>query len=859
MFDYTQYNYDELVEEITRILKEQGEWKDSYNSSTGQVLIQLLAAMTDQLHYMLERRTQESFLPTARLRSSVGAISNLLGYRPRRATSARGFVELSLLDDNGLVTTPEGNVIIPKYSTISLEDDRFVNINDININPTDEPPYVFEIKEGTISEMVIDTSDPDTTLSQNGYVLIHDFDYIDNDSFYIRANGIEYFDVRREINGEPALESLAFATGDDPVYDVRITNEGLQILFGDGTNGMQPTGELSIKWIDSKGSRVSVPSTGLEFEFSSSTLQDDETPANLYHYRMINNTPIEYGREPESISDTKRNAPNYIRSGARAVTKSDYVYWTKRSSIGGIIDATAFGEQETGTRVINANNVYITYLTSDGSTLSEENLIQLREYLDVYKGVTTHPVITPAEIIPLQINLRVKRSRYLSASNSEIYDYIRRKMIDKFKLKEGSLGNTVHLSDIYDYVTDLVMVKDGVTFPVVEYVTVGMRGLKKIEVPLVKTEETTVSLVGGHYGDRYVINVNGIRYAVNREQGESLDDVAWRLAKIISLNEGASARSEDNKVIVYLDGSIRRNEILWSNDLTNPYWVKRDSSIVVQGTGPDNNEPGFKLTATDRLNEHYIRADWLPIGLKTFTIRAKADELSEMQLSFNNHSDGRRSIAVFDLEEGVISSGTGFIEYQGEGWYECSIVDSVATGMDTIEIHLMRNGTTNFAGDGTEGLYIGMAQVTKTTVPVNYVGTKDEPVQVGPLIEPYTISLDGSTTPGSTHTDMHMKIPTHIIGINSSDQILPNSVELIKEDGEILVTDDGEGNFGTGTIDYKTGDIFIDVIPDGTYYLRYSQDIDDSFSASDRQVLVYHLPKDGISNPDQELSTIEII
>ena len=121
MLDYTNYDYQALVDRMTEILKDADGWGDAYQSSTGQTLIQLMADVTDHLHYMLERRTLESFLETAKLRSSIVARASDLGYRPERIKSHTGTLEVTLVDDNGDPTPAVGEVNLAAMKGITYE------------------------------------------------------------------------------------------------------------------------------------------------------------------------------------------------------------------------------------------------------------------------------------------------------------------------------------------------------------------------------------------------------------------------------------------------------------------------------------------------------------------------------------------------------------------------------------------------------------------------------------------------------------------------------------------------------------------------------------------------------------------
>jgi len=108
--NYTIYDFEQAVVQLQNRLQSKGAWLDIYRSSTGEMLIELLAYILNLGMYYTERRAEESYLPTARLRSSVRNLVQLLNYQPKRKTSATGNLVFS-------ITSPLTKIVyIPKYT-----------------------------------------------------------------------------------------------------------------------------------------------------------------------------------------------------------------------------------------------------------------------------------------------------------------------------------------------------------------------------------------------------------------------------------------------------------------------------------------------------------------------------------------------------------------------------------------------------------------------------------------------------------------------------------------------------------------------------------------------------------------------
>lgn len=861
-YDYTKYDYNALVAQARALLRSQGGWADAYQSSTGTVLIQLLAATVDQLSYYMERRVSESYLPTAKLQSSVGAISNLLGYRPTRAISASGDMQLRLIDSNNLTIIPAGNITIPKYSKIEFDGKNFVNTTEINISPLDTPPYTFIAKEGTVQELTYDPSDATGTLFQKGYILITDYEYIEENSLVITTPTQEFYDVKEPHDGAPALESLAFAGPTDPVYDLRITNEGLQLLFGDDINGAKPVGTLTVKYILSSGETVLIPSTELDFVFEQSKLVDDSIPVKEYTYELINTSSIDGAFEPESIEKTKKNAPDYIRSGARAVVGNDYSYWVRKSGIGGVVDCAVYGEQEVGISVINSNVVWVTVLNRSGTPLTNSEVQELRDYMDTYKTITTHLVIQPADIIPLAIKIRLKRSNFVTAANSEIFDFVKSSMNNLFVLDEGALARTIYHSDLVNYVTGLQIIKDGIGKDITQYANIEIKALEKIEFPLSKTDNSVISIDNGADGKDFIISINGKEYKQTWSASDTTTIVASALGARVAIDEFVETSVSTDTITISLDQTTRSNELTYSNDFSQSIYTFTGATYTFGSlNGPTNGAAdATKIEEDNTFADHGFNIV-ANSGPKTFSIYAISGEKTELHLSFYNTNDGERSATVYDLATGIVVSGTGTIETIAGGWYRCTISISSSTIADVIKVRNYSGSTTNYQGVTGEGIYVFGAQLVYSTTPSHYLPTTGAARTKSPETAPYTLSFNGTTTIADISLHETWQLPvSQLKNDDDSNLFVPGSVEFIKEDGTVLLTDDGAGNIGTGTVNYVTGEVVLPVsLDDGVYYFRYSQDQDNNFVANPRQTFSYYQPKAKYSDTTETLSTIEII
>ena len=696
-YDYTNYSFEQLHAEITQKLIAQSEWVDIGDSSNTQTLIQLLAYTVDKLHYMLERRTQESFMPTAILPTSVKALASTVGYLPRRKVSAEGTLGLTIVDNLGAPLLPAGNIVIPKHTVILFDDSSFITVDEYVVTPSETFPVTINVIEGELVTLAIDINDTNGTLSKYAYVEITDYEDIEENSIEVFTDSQTFNNVLKSVGNEPPVESLEFAEVDDVVYDVKITHNGMRILVGDGSNGVKPIGStLYIKYIQSNGADVSVSELGKSFNFETDLLEDDIVvlPKNTYRYTMTNTSTIDGGIAEETLEDIKRNAPNFARTGNRAVTKFDYEFWVKKSGIAGIVDAASYSEQEVGYNVFNMNNVYVSYLKNDGTGLSVAEKQEMVTYMDRYKSVTAHVVYLESNAIDLQIALTAKKHLDVPLSNSEFYEALRTALIDYFAYADGSLGKSIYLSSLMRYLTDYTVTKNGVDRLIVDFVDIVMKALYPVSSPII-TQSIDAVITRNITGDDYVFVVNGTPYTYTQQAGDT--------------THGALATN----IQLYLDGN------------------------VVVGGSPN-----------------------VPIGEKI----------------------------------------------------DAQVLGNVVT-----------------------------------------IATTEAGV-------PFSINNTGTTVLSNNYIEQTLQIPTSVVQSTPTVEYLKRgSVELLSDAGAVLYTDDGLGNFGTGTINYTTGTILHNILPDGNYYIRYNFLSVNSFIASKRDVFTYSLPKASFYDVTEARSTITIV
>ena len=161
------------------------------------------------------------------------------------------------------------------------------------------------------------------------------------------------------------------------------------------------------------------------------------------------------------------------------------------------------------------------------------------------------------------------------------------------------------------------------------------------------------------------------------------------------------------------------NLITYSEDFTQG-WTESNSIITSnQVISPDGTLNADKLTKSD-INGSIIKV-YTFVGGEVFSIFAKADESNILTI---DNGDGR---SYFDLINGTYnaSTGGGYIEHYGNGWYRCTVENSYV-GTSTIRVY-PSDSLTSLSGT-TGSLYIWGAQLEQSSYSTSYILTNGSAV-----------------------------------------------------------------------------------------------------------------------------------
>ena len=179
----------------------------------------------------------------------------------------------------------------------------------------------------------------------------------------------------------------------------------------------------------------------------------------------------------------------------------------------------------------------------------------------------------------------------------------------------------------------------------------------------------------------------------------------------------------------------RTNLQVYSEQFDNSAWTKANSTIEANSIISPNGElSADKLVDTTTSASKYIQdvASGLSTSSEaTFSIFLKQSELSQVELlcaqnvsPFTNWARVRFDVSTLS-DIGTIIGDFAYEDF-GNGWIRLSITGTPVSTSAIIRVTLSKDGTTGYAGSGTEGIYIFGAQVEQGDYSTSYIKTEGD-------------------------------------------------------------------------------------------------------------------------------------
>jgi hypothetical protein len=167
----------------------------------------------------------------------------------------------------------------------------------------------------------------------------------------------------------------------------------------------------------------------------------------------------------------------------------------------------------------------------------------------------------------------------------------------------------------------------------------------------------------------------------------------------------------------------------YSEDFTNAYWTKQQSSISSNvTTAPNGTLTADKLVENTSNSTHRIfNGNAIAISTSdgtTYSFYLKSAERTRAWVRDNDIVG-----ALFNLANGTIVStegtATATITSVGDGWYRCTMTRVSSNGNGRLIVYLDNGTSDSYTGDGTSGVFIWGGQLNIGATPKPYFPTTD--------------------------------------------------------------------------------------------------------------------------------------
>jgi len=421
---YVNYEFDALVTQLEDRLKAQGAWKDTYRSATGQMLIELYAAIGNLVLFYVERRAEETYLLTAKNRSSVINLVRLLNYVPKRKVSSTGTLRFSLSALNAK------QIFIPANTSCATDGGLlFLVQEDVVIMP---------------GQLYVDATGIQGELISLNYTSTG----VINQEYKINDTSVENTNVVVVVNGVTwtLVDSFIDSTAASTHYMVRPNlDDTITIVFGDNVFGKAPdaSNTVAIEYIRSSGLTGNVYELDKIIQVNGTIYDEDGTSVSV----AVSNTTVFLGGDAEQDTEEIRyEAPKVFSTGDRAVTKADFIAILE--DYAGVANANAWGENEEGAPDYDMfNQVKLVVLLQNWELPDTAFQSVLSTYLYTKSLMTVRYSYVAPDILEIIPVMTIKATR--GSTLSYIESLINTTLANQFTLGTTTrLGTSKRISDI---------------------------------------------------------------------------------------------------------------------------------------------------------------------------------------------------------------------------------------------------------------------------------------------------------------------------------------------------------------------------------------------------------------------------
>lgn len=369
---YTGVTRNDIRTQINAKLANDPIYSNLSESAIVKIMSDIFIDSTDLIMYYLERRAEECYLDTAKLRSSIILLARQMGYVVNRPMPAVANISIILKDTSTLVAGDK--IRIPQRTVFSYSGDKYVLLQSYIKTLTDDDIALGQIAadlngdsivivQGEIKDKIIygadnvQVSQPFQTYRISDPTFSNFYGSSDTINPLTKVivgqtpdSGVSYIIDRRSIINWESIHSF---TDENPAICLIRTakDDTIDLMFGDNNyskiGAASTSDNIYISYLSTKGySGNKTGIIGRELTFAGQVQNqngNDITDQIQFYF----NSNCGGGADIESSDSIKVNAPEIYYSLERLVTRKDYAaYLRSLTSPIDVRNAVVWGENE---------------------------------------------------------------------------------------------------------------------------------------------------------------------------------------------------------------------------------------------------------------------------------------------------------------------------------------------------------------------------------------------------------------------------------------------------------------------------------------------------------------------------------
>ena len=552
----TSIDFDGIKNDLKAFLSNQTELGDyNYESSTMQILLNLLAYNTYKNSFYLNMVGNEMFLDSAQIRNNVVSRAKMLGYTPRSAQGPTATVQLTITPgdtpstitipaDTQFTTTVDGINYVYVNPSAAVVNANALGVYSTNLNIIEGRPFTYRFNVSSASPV--------------RYILPNE--NVDTRSIVVRVQeSVSNTASSTWINAD----DITAVAGNTSAYFIDENEDGrYEIKFGDNNvgKGLNDGNIVIASYRVCSGAATQGASTFI-------------VPGTISGYSNISVqtvTAAAGGAEQESIASIKFNAPKNYQAQNRAVTVGDYETLIK-NNFGDIGAVSAWGGQDNSPPTYG--KVFISVKPKSGFFISQTRKDDIDFFLQNKNVLSITPELVDPTYKFIVPTIEVKYNPNLTASTAgAVVDTISNKVIQYELTDLVSFGKEFTSSELIKdiYTANEAISGIEITLKMMKNFTPVTTAPTTYRIPF---NESLLNITGkailrippqSHPGSG--LTISSSKFTYQNQANSYLDDDGFGNVRIYYLDE-SSVRVYTNRLagtVNYTSGLVILNQLLIS-------------------------------------------------------------------------------------------------------------------------------------------------------------------------------------------------------------------------------------------------------------------------------------------------------